>query len=312
MTTLSQTILEKHQVRKTTKQKLAFIEFLRERCPQLEVQEGGCIKCRNIVIGNPEKADVILTAHYDTCAALPLPNFIAPKNPVLTLLYSLILIIPLFGIMLLVNWGLNLFNNYFLLNYFLSLAVYFGLLLLIILGPANKHTANDNTSGVIVLCELLARLPEDKKDKVAFVFFDHEESGLIGSGVFRKKYKNIVKDKFLINFDCVSDGDYMMLATTKPARELYGKAIDEAFADADNKRVMIERLEKVYYPSDHSGFPVALAVAALKKGKFVGYYMDRIHTWRDTVFDEKNIDLICTGILNFLENNYGTDSTEVL
>jgi hypothetical protein len=35
---------------------------------------------RNIVIGNPDTAKVLYTAHYDTCARLPFPNFITPKN----------------------------------------------------------------------------------------------------------------------------------------------------------------------------------------------------------------------------------------
>ena len=47
MTSLSQTILESYQIRKRTKQKTAFIDLLREHYPELNVQEGGFIKCRN-------------------------------------------------------------------------------------------------------------------------------------------------------------------------------------------------------------------------------------------------------------------------
>ena len=298
--------------KKTTKQKRAFIDLLLEHYPQLQVEEGGFIKCRNIVIGDPETADIILSAHYDTCSALPLPNFITPKQPVLTILYSLLLVIPLFAIMLLVNWALGQISNYVWLNCFLAIAVYFGLLALMILGPANKHTANDNTSGVITLCELLERLPKEKRSKLAFVFFDHEETGLLGSAYFRKKHKAVAKGKLLINFDCVSDGDHILLAATKTAQEVYGKQIANAFVGSGEKNILIEQLEKIYYPSDHSGFSVAVAVAALKKAKFVGYYMDRIHTSRDTVFDEKNIDLLCNCVQSFLENKNGTDSAEVL
>ena len=301
MTPLSQKILDEYQVRKTRTQKSAFIALLKEHFPQLQVQEGRLIKCRNLVIGDPETAEVILTAHYDTCSAMPLPNFITPKKPLLTILYSLILVLPLFAIMLLTNWGLNQWLDLFWLDYFISIAVYFGLLALFILGPANKHTANDNTSGVITLCELLQRLPEDLRNKAAFVFFDHEETGLIGSYNFHKQYKDIMKSKLLINFDCVSEGDHLLLAASKAASSTYGEKFAEAFVGNETKNVLIDRLEKVYYPSDHSGFPVALAVAALKKKKFVGYYMDRIHTSRDTVFDEANIDLLCSNVQKFLE-----------
>ena len=301
MTPLSQKILDNYQIRRTQKQKAAFIEMLREHYPQLTIQEGRLIKCRNIVIGDPEKADVILTAHYDTCSAMPLPNFITPKKPLLTILYSLILVVPLFAIMLLVNRLLNQWSSIFWLNYILSIGVYFGLLAMFVLGPANKHTANDNTSGVITLCELMDRLPDELRNKAAFVFFDHEETGLIGSYVFHKRYNDIMKEKLLINFDCVSDGDHLLLAASKTANKTYGEKFAEAFVGNETKSVMIDRLEKVYYPSDHSGFPMALAVAALKKNKVIGYYMDRIHTSRDTVFDEGNIDLLCSDVQRFLE-----------
>ena len=301
MTPLSQKILDNYQIRRTQKQKAAFIEMLREHYPQLTIQEGRLIKCRNIVIGDPEKADVILTAHYDTCSAMPLPNFITPKKPLLTILYSLILVVPLFAIMLLVNRLLNQWSSIFWLNYTLSIGVYFGLLAMFVLGPANKHTANDNTSGVITLCELMDRLPDELRNKAAFVFFDHEETGLIGSYVFHKRYNDIMKEKLLINFDCVSDGDHLLLAASKAANKTYGEKFAEAFVGNETKSVMIDRLEKVYYPSDHSGFPMALAVAALKKNKVIGYYMDRIHTSRDTVFDEGNIDLLCSDVQRFLE-----------
>lgn len=301
MTPLSQKILDNYQIRRTKKQKTAFIEMLREHYPQLTIQEGRLIKCRNIVIGDPEKADVILTAHYDTCSAMPLPNFITPKKPLLTILYSLILVLPLFAIMLLVNRLLNQWSSIFWLNYALSIGVYFGLLAMFVLGPANKHTANDNTSGVITLCELMDRLPDELRNKAAFVFFDHEETGLIGSYVFHKRYNDIMKEKLLINFDCVSDGDHLLLAASKAANKTYGEKFAEAFVGNETKSVMIDRLEKVYYPSDHSGFPMALAVAALKKNKVIGYYMDRIHTSRDTVFDEANIDLLCSNVQKFLE-----------
>ena len=41
------------------------------------------------VLGDPETAKVVFSAHYDTCARLPFPNFIAPKNLLVTLGYTL-------------------------------------------------------------------------------------------------------------------------------------------------------------------------------------------------------------------------------
>ena len=302
MTPLSQMILEHYQIRKTKKQKTAFIELMRAYHPELIVQEGGFLKSRNIIIGNPKKADVILTAHYDTCSVLPVANFITPQRPLLTVLYSLVLVIPIFLLVLVLNIGLNALSNTQLLHSFISLALYFGLLALLVFGPANKHTANDNTSGVITLCEVLERLPEPLRDKAAFIFFDHEETGLFGSQFFRKKNKKKMEKKLLINFDCVSDGDFFLLAATKEARQIYGEQLEKAFVSNNEKTVLIDKMERVYYPSDHAGFPVALAVAALKHKPYIGYYIDRIHTNKDTIFDEYNIDFLCDCVHNFLES----------
>lgn len=312
MTELSQRILENHQTRKTKKQKQAFIDLLTEHFPQTQIQAGKYFGCRNLVVGDPEKAEFLLSAHYDTCAAMPLPNFITPKKPVLTVLYSLLIILPMLALVMLLNIGLNQISTNYWLNYAISLVVYFGMLSLMIFGPANKHTANDNTSGVITLCELMGTLPEDLQEKVCFIFFDQEETGLIGSYFFRKKYKEVIKDKLLINFDCVSDGDHLLLAATKAAREKYEDRFIASFVGNDEKVILLDNLEKVYYPSDHAGFPMAMAAAALKHNKHIGYYMDRIHTPRDIVFDEKNITLLCECVRRFLEYRDGTDTTEVL
>ena len=211
------------------------------------------------------------------------------------------MMLPVLVLTILIESGLLILLDNALIACWAALVFYFSFLAIVILGPANKHTANDNTSGVITLCELIERLPETQKGKVAFVFFDHEESGLIGSSMFRKTYKKLLQNKLLINFDCVSDGDYMLLAATKKARQNYGKPFAEAFVSTEHKTVMLDAMEKVYYPSDHAGFPMALAVAALKRNKIIGYYMDKIHTAKDTTFDETNIDTLYGCVQRFLE-----------
>ena len=39
----------------------------------------------------------------------------------------------------------------------------------------------------------------------------------------------------------------------------------------------------------------------MKKSKLFGWYMDRIHTKRDTVLDEKNIDLLREGTVRLVQ-----------
>ena len=292
MTDLSRKILDSYQIRKTKKQKEAFIALMQAHFPALSIQEKGVPKSRNLILGDPETAKVVLGAHYDTCAQLPFPNFIMPKRPLLTIGYSLLILIPMVVLIFLVNWLLNLFTGDAMVHYWVSLIVYLLFFILLLAGPANKHTANDNTSGVITLLEIYEKLSEEEKQNVCFVFFDNEEAGLLGSAQFRKVYKKQMKETLLINFDCVSDGDTFLLGITKQANQKYHVPLARVFTSTEGKAVLMENLKKVYYPSDQAGFPMAIAVAALKHKKPFGYYMDRIHTNRDTVFEERNIEYL--------------------
>lgn len=302
MTPLSEKILSDWQVRKTKNQKTAFIDFMQSEIPGLKVEQGGFGNNRNLVLGDIKTADVVMTAHYDTCARLPFPNFISPKNIPLYLGYSLLLCIP-FGIFAgVLNALLHLVTDSFLITYWGTFLPTMALLFYLFMGGTpNPHTANDNTSGVITLCELIAAMTDEQKARTAFVFFDNEENGLLGSSWFRKLHKKDgVDTKLLINFDCVSDGDHMLFVLSKPARKVYGKAFEEAFQNTAEKTVYIEKSSTTMYPSDQASFPVGVGVAALKKKRGVGLYMNRIHTIHDTVFQQENIAYLVEGILRLI------------
>ena len=230
MTSFSQLLLSDWQVRKTKKQKLAFIRLMLSHFPELRVEESKIIHNRNLVAGDWETAEFILSAHYDTCAALPFPNFIMPKNVLITVLYSVLICIPFFLIAFGLNLLLALVTDSFFVHYWASLILIIGLIVAVFfLGVPNKHTANDNTSGVITLCELMERMPEELRKKVLFVFFDNEENGLLGSAFFRKLHQKELKDKLILNFDCVSDGDHILLVLNRAARKKYGGRLEAAF-----------------------------------------------------------------------------------
>ena len=82
-------LMPEFEVRKSRAQKTAFIGMLAGRFGDRMRTEtcGSLVKSRNIVIGDPETAKIIYTAHYDTCARLPVPNFITPRNIPVFLLY---------------------------------------------------------------------------------------------------------------------------------------------------------------------------------------------------------------------------------
>lgn len=307
MTETTKTVFEKYEIRKTKKQKTAFIEYVKSVAENqgypctVETSRGGV---RNIVVGSPEKAKVLYTAHYDTCPVLPFPNFITPKNFLLYLVYQVVITV-LFMIVpcAVLQYAAKMMMNAVGIDPFYSLWVFeiglISILLLMMFGPANKHTANDNTSGVTVLLSLMTDMPTDLREEVAFVFFDCEETGLVGSSAFAKKHKN-AHQKPLLNFDCVSDGEYVLFAVKKGAKPYMAK-LKEAFSD--NEYCKAEILDKgVFYPSDQANFKQGIGVASLKrlkKSKLL--YMDRIHTDKDNVYRKENIEFLTQNAIRFTE-----------
>lgn len=311
MTELSRTILETYQIRKSAKQKAAFREFL---CAHLR-EMGYDVKIegkssKNIVVGDPAQAKVIYTAHYDTCPVLPFPNFITPRSILWYLLYQLLICVPMFvfalgaevGTMLLWEWMTGE-----VCPPVVAIAVMYAVVLFflwwIYAGPANRHTVNDNTSGVLTLIEIAQQLPEELRGKVCLVFFDNEEKGLLGSAAFAKKHKAVRKNTLVVNFDCVSDGDSIQLFPTKRLRKreeiLY--VLEAAFLPAGEKTVEVVR-SFGFYPSDQAKFKQGVGVCALKKSRIFGWYMDRIHTKKDTILMEENIHLLRQGALRLAQS----------
>ncbi len=300
---VANTVLEKYQVRKSKKQKTAFIEFVKKYSEENGYGcqiEKGTFGSRNIIVGDTEKANVVYTAHYDTCPRLPFPNFITPKKFSIYLLYQIVLtlgiVVVATALCFLAGVAIGLIIGFTgvsedMIEPFLPLvgyACFLAVFMLLLNGPANKHTANDNTSGVVTLLEIIAKMPEDKREGAAFVFFDLEESGLFGSMSYASKHKKEKKDKLIINFDCVSDGNNMLLVLRKGAIK-DKERLQKHFAS--NNDFNVEVLDKgVFYPSDQVNFNRGVGVAALKYSKRLRtLYMDKIHTKKDIVFEEKNI-----------------------
>ena len=302
MTETTQTVFEKHQIRKSYAQKSAFIQYVQNTATKLGYQsrmEKGYLGARNIVVGNPDTAKVIYTAHYDTCAVMPFPNFITPKCIWLFLLYQIAVGILMVAIPSVLVTGIFFglascgIEANALLLYDLWLILILVACWLIMAGPANKHTANDNTSGVTTLLDTMAALPSELRGEVAFIFFDLEEMGLFGSAGFASKHKRVTKNTLLINFDCVSDGKHILFVLRKGAAR-YTEAIQTAFPSTET--FTVETVSKgAIYPSDQANFARGVGVAALKKTKGGLLYMDRIHTKRDTVYMEENIAYLTEG-----------------
>lgn len=305
MTETTKEIFEKHEIRKTKEQRKSFREWLISYAKSngYEAHEEEVTKkAANVIVGNPAEADVVYTAHYDTCAVMPLPNFITPKNILIYIIYQLILTAVLFAVPITVMFilapivlratGSDALYTAMLIG---GYAMLIGILLLMRNGPANKHTANDNTSGVTLLVDLMRDMPIELRHKVAYIFFDAEELGTIGSKIYKKKHTRVAKTRPVINFDCVSEGKNILFVAKKKASILEPK-LREAFKSDDTYSVEVAT-KKVFYPSDQRNFELGVGVAALNRTKRGILYMNKIHTPRDTVYDEENIEFLKNGAI---------------
>lgn len=314
MTNTAREVLQRWEIRKSKKEKEMFREWLCQQLkeagyePQVE-KSRGLWASHNVVVGDPEKAKTLLTAHYDTCAALPFPNFITPRNLFWYLVYQLLIVVVFFALVFAVTF-LSVLGAELVLDD-IDVAATVGMVLgyaalifgiwWMLDGKANRHTANDNTSGVVTLLEIALALPQELRDEVCFVWFDNEERGLLGSGAFAKGHKTAKSSALVINFDCVGDGDSIQFFPSKKVKKTETiTALREAYMGTDEKTVeIVERFG--FYPSDQAAFSYGVGVCALKKSKFFGWYMDRIHTKRDTVLDEKNVDLLREGTVGLVQ-----------
>lgn len=307
-------ILEDYEVRKSNKEKTEFIDYIKSRLGfagydaesdiTIEEKGKGLFKSRNIIVGNPKTAKVFFTAHYDTCAVLPFPNLMTPTNPVLFILFQILLVELMFGITFLFTLLFALITNNTFDPGLVMIIFLYGFLFHMLFGYRNKHTANDNTSGTIAITKILEALPEEDRSKVCVIYFDNEEKGLLGSSFFYEKHKKEMNDKLLINFDCVGDGrEVVVLGKNKARKDALYENFLQAFRSHE-ARYDVEFLDRNMLPmmfgSDQMHFNKGVGVCALRKS-IIGRYVARIHTPFDTICREENVDYIVASMKRFVE-----------
>ena len=286
-----------HPVRKSKQQKEAFRQDVTSWLEHLGYEvhtEKGSFGSRNLVIGNPQSSKFLVTAHYDTCARLPFPNLITPCNFWLFLLYQIfvcaVLLLPAAAIGAVAGWLLHSSG----MGYYLFSILLWAELLLVLIGPANPSNVNDNTSGVVTLLELAGSLPPESRKNVCFILFDLEEAGLIGSSSYQSKHKKETARQLVLNLDCVGEGDEIYFFPTgklkKNPKMLL--SLEHLQGNFGQKSVTLRSKGFSIYPSDQMNFPYGVGICALNRCK-AGLYLSRIHTPRDTLLDETNVNTLC-------------------
>ena len=99
-------IVSQFPIRRKAEQKKAFRDWavteIRAMGYNVKVEQNGVGCHENIVVGDPEKAPVLFTAHYDTPSTIGLPNLMMPRNPVLAFAYVMLMVLILLGEF---SWG---------------------------------------------------------------------------------------------------------------------------------------------------------------------------------------------------------------
>lgn len=290
-------VLARFPVRKSKRQKQAFRAEVQAYCQGLGYEvtvEKGSFGARNLIIGDPKCADYLVTAHYDTCARMVLPNMVTPQNLVVYLLYQL-LVVGLLVLAAVIPGGIvGYLAGDSQVGSLVGVALYWVLLVLMMAGPANPSNANDNTSGVVTLLEIARTMPENQRHRVALVLFDLEEAGLLGSAAYRKAHKAETNRQIILNMDCVGDGDEILLIPTKKLCKDPKKLAKLCTIVSRNGRKTIAVCNKGFrfYPSDQTNFPYGVAIATFHRKKGVGLYYSRIHTSKDTILEETNVNIL--------------------
>lgn len=296
-----------HPIRRTSAQKQAFRDWavaeIQRMGYSVKVEQTGKPTHHNIVIGDPEKAPMLFTAHYDTAATGLLPNVLLPKNPLLWLLYAaaqMLLWLLLAAVVALVVGALLPTSQ---LAKVLWIAIYVGLILLLTYGgKPNRHNANDNTSGLAAVFIMLAQLPENDREKAAFILFDNEEKGMGGSKAYVKEHLQVGYTRLAVDLHCIGVGENLLVISRKLARQ------HREFSYLQRHLESIATQKVSFFDSlgtaaaaDWKSFKCGVGLCACKRSKLLGFYTPHLHTSRDTQADEGNITAIATALTACIE-----------
>ena len=290
-------------VRRKEKQKTEFrawlVHTLRELgySPRLEGGEyaltlGG--NMTNVVVGDIEKAKLVLAAHYDTAARDPLPPMLSPTRPVSFLLYQaltpLLALLGSFVLSLALTFPFSLPNLTLpLFLIFLAAALFYPKY-----GPDEKNNRNANDSGVVTLLEVAKTLTPRYRGEVCFLFLDGGTQASKGAKGLRRAHP-CLKEKTVIVVDCVGEGDELLILPGRSARwdGALLDAVNNQFRNSEKKTCFLKTDGLISFPSDNRVFAHGTAICACRRVRGFG----RCITPRGTrEIDDENLAILRDGL----------------
>ena len=306
-------LTEEHGARMTRNHKSLFREWIAFLAKEMgySAKTEDCFLAKNVVIGNPKKAKIVLTAHYDTPPQLPY-NFIMKQ-------------IKNFGIGLPTTLGVNMLATDILLKNGSSEAIKLALIgahgaadlagLAMVglgglavysmgfLGGENQNNFDDNSSGVLTLIGLMdyyKNLPPEKRDEVAFVFFDNEEKGLIGSLCYSAKHRlqkrgfsevRQIKNQAFINYDCVGVGKRVNVIYTGNVKKEFVTDLVKEVEKMESKGYKTKAFKSTLHSmSDHLAFNGSLGNVTILCDDENDPVVNHIHSGKDDLLKLSNVE----------------------
>lgn len=295
-----------HPIRRTAEQKKAFREWTVQEIKHMgysvKVEQNGRIQ-ENIIVGNPETAPMLFTAHYDTAANMLLPNVFLPRNPLVYLLYNVLLVVLMLCLAAVLMLALGAVIPDPKTSSILWIAAYFGLLLWLTFGGIpNKNNVNDNTSGVAALLTMMSQLPEEHRAKAAFILFDNEEKGQRGSKAYAKEHLQVGYTRLTVNLNCVGVGENLLVISRKLARQHREFTYLQRHLEqlTTHKAFFFDSLGTAI-GSDWKSFKCGVNLCTCKHSKLWGFYTPHLHTNHDTTASKDNITALAAALTACVE-----------
>ena len=306
-------LTEEHGARMTRKHKSLFREWVtflaKEMGYSAKIED--CFLAKNVVVGNPKKAKIVLTAHYDTppnlpykfimkqlkCAGIGLPTLVGvnllvtnallkngSKEAVELALMGVQGSADLAGLAMIGLGGLAVYSMGFL-------------------GGENQNNYDDNSSGVLTLIGLMdyyKNLPPEKRDEIAFVFFDNEEKGLVGSLCYSAKHRlqkrgfsevRQIKNQAFINYDCVGVGKRVNVIYTGNVKKEFVKDLVKEVEKMESKGYKTKAFRTTMNSmSDHLAFNGSLGNVTILCDDENDPVVNHIHSGKDDLLKLSNVE----------------------
>ena len=294
----AQRITQDYPVRRKAQEKENMRAYLMGQLRALgyDAKLDDCGKAVNVIAGDPERANIIYAAHYDTPLREPLPPILCPTRPATYLLYQALTPVLTLAACFVFSVGVTFLLSAPNLTLPLFLILLLGALAYLRYGPSEQNNINDNASGVAALLRTAEQLTPRYRNDVCFLFLDGGSENMRGAKGFRKRYPS-AKEKPVLCLDCVGSGDELLILPGKSARwngDLLD-AINGSFENSERKTCYDKVDGLVHFPGDQRAFRQGVAICAVRHVSGIGRLIRP--TGKDNRIDDENLDLLSRGLV---------------